>query len=219
MVGNKSSKDKLNFSLIKIANILKKNQFDNWFIAYGTLLGIIRNKSCIEGDDDIDILCDEKDYEKLKKILIKEGFKLEFGYGINQSKQIIKTKESNDFVSIDFYMCEVDNQGNFKDNWEKVIWSDCYLKNSKRFIKIEWQNTTLNLPNNYFKKLKKRYGLFWRIPQKNKGKRTYKQNKFIKLLLKIHNNLPLPMRNKLKSFIINKKYLYKFVKVKDSSKV
>ena len=129
------------------------------------------------------------------------------------------TKESNDFVSIDFYMCEVDKQGNFKDNWEKVIWSDCYLKNPKRFIKIKWNNTILNLPNNYFKKLKKRYGLFWRIPQKNKGNRTHKQNKFIKLLLKIHNNLPLPMRNKLKSFIINKEFLYKFVKVKDLSKV
>ena len=44
MVGNKSIQDKLNFSLIRIANIFKKNKFDNRFIAYGTSPGIVRNK-------------------------------------------------------------------------------------------------------------------------------------------------------------------------------
>jgi len=218
MSGRKSSKEKLNFSLLKIANILNNNNFDKWFIVYGTLLGIVRNKSCIDGDDDIDIICDINDYQKLKDILAKEGYKFEYGYGIKESKFIIKTKESNDLASIDFYMSIVDKKGNFNDMWEKVVWSNCYVKDTDKFLKINWQNTTLNLPNDYLKKLKKRYGFFWRIPQKNKGHRTYKQSKFIKLLLNIHSNLPLKIRTKLKAFIINS-FLYNLVKVKDSSKI
>tara|TARA_B100000212_G_C27283480_1_gene494115 strand:+ start:160 stop:759 length:600 start_codon:yes stop_codon:yes gene_type:complete len=199
MSGRKSSKEKLNFSLLKIANILNNNNFDKWFIVYGTLLGIVRNNSCIDGDDDIDIMCDINDYQKLKDILDKEGFEFDYGYGINQSKFIIKTKESSDLVSIDFYMAIADKKGNFNDMWEKVIWSNCYIKDTEKFLKINWQNTTLNLPNNYFKKIRKRYGFFWRMPQKKNTK--YKKN-----------------RTKLKSFI-KKSFLYNFVKVRDSSKI
>lgn len=218
MSGNNLSKEKLNFSLVKIANVLNNNHFDKWFIAYGTLLGIVRNKSCIDGDDDIDIICDINDYQKLKDILAKEGYEFEYGYGINESKFIIKTKESQDLASIDFYMSIVDKKGNFNDMWEKVVWSNCYVKDTDKFLKINWQNTTLNLPNDYLKKLKKRYGFFWRIPQKNKGNRTYKQSKLIKFLLNIYRNLPLKIRTKLKVYIINS-FLYNLVKVKDSSKI
>ena len=219
MSGNKLSKEKLNVSLVKIATILNKHKFNKWFIAYGTLLGIVRNKSCIDGDDDIDRICDMNDYEKLKDILKKEGYEFEFGYEINDSKLILKTKESRDLASIDFYMSEVDMKGNFNDLWEKVVWSNCYLKNSEEFIKINWKNTTLNLPNNYFNKLKKRYGFFWRIPQNNKGNRTHKQSKVIKLLLKMYNKLPFEIKTKLKKFIKRRNFLYKFIKVKSSSKV
>ena len=168
MSGNRLSKEKLNLSLVKIANVLNNNLFDKWFISYGTLLGIVRNKSCIDGDDDIDIICDINDYQKLKEILVKEGYELDYGYGINESKLIIKTKETSDLASIDFYMAAVDKKGNFNDMWEKVVWSDCYLKNSEKFFKIYWQNTTLNLPNNYFKKLRKRYGFFGGFHKKTK---------------------------------------------------
>ena len=44
MVGtNKNSKVKLNNTLIHIIKLLHKYNINNWFIAYGTLLGIIRN--------------------------------------------------------------------------------------------------------------------------------------------------------------------------------
>ena len=33
---------------------MKKYNINNWFIAYGTLLGIVRNNNCINYDDDID---------------------------------------------------------------------------------------------------------------------------------------------------------------------
>ena len=131
MAGISESEDKLNFSLFKISKILHKNKFEQWFIAYGTLLGIVRNNSCIDGDDDIDIICNINDYQKLRAILEKENYELEFGYGINESKKIIKTKASSESVSIDFYMTKVDDNGNFNDLWEGYIWSNCYQKKIK----------------------------------------------------------------------------------------
>tara|TARA_Y100000589_G_scaffold331879_1_gene387606 strand:- start:3685 stop:4344 length:660 start_codon:yes stop_codon:yes gene_type:complete len=219
MAGNKSSKDKLNLSLIKIIKIFNKYHFNQWFIAYGTLLGVVRDNSCIENDDDIDIICDINDYEKLKALLLKENYELDFGYGINDSKNILKTKESINSCSIDFYMTEVDKNGNFNDLWEKVIWTKCYQKNSNDFIKLNWNNVLLNLPADYYKKIRKRYGLFWRIPQKNKGNRTHKQSKLIRLSLRIHRKMPIGIQNYLKSFIKSKNFLYKFVKPKDSTQV
>lgn len=219
MSGNKFSKETLNLNLKKIADILNKNKFSTWFIAYGTLLGIVRNKSCIDGDDDIDIICDINDYQILKEILKKEGYKFDFGYPINESKRILKTKETKDLASIDFYMSEVDKNGNFNDLWEKVTWSNCYLNNSKNFIKINWQNTTLNLPNNYFNKLRKRYGFFWRFPQNNKGNKTYKRPKLIKKAIKIYNKFPLEIKNKFKKFIIKRDFLYKFLKIRSFTKL
>ena len=61
------SKDNLNLTLNKVADILNKNNIKDWFIGYGTLLGITRNNSCIDNDDDVDIVINRK----YKKDLIK----------------------------------------------------------------------------------------------------------------------------------------------------
>ena len=88
MSGSEVSKIKLNNTLRMISRLLISNEFNHWFIAYGTLLGIVRNNSCIDGDDDIDIICDIKDYDIVKGILLKEKFELEYGYGIGSSKRL-----------------------------------------------------------------------------------------------------------------------------------
>lgn len=167
MAGNKITQEILNNTLKKIIDLFKKYDINNWFIGYGTLLGIIRNKNCIDGDDDIDILCDKNDYDKIKSLLENEGFKLFYGYGINNSRNIIKTYDTEEYSSIDFYMCKIDENGNYGDLWEKVIWTNCY-KESK-LIEYNWNNRILYIPNNYETKLINRYGENWKIPQNNKG--------------------------------------------------
>ena len=219
MAGKKESKEKLNLSLTKISKIINKNKFDQWFIAYGTLLGIVRNNSCIDGDDDIDIICNINDYQKLRAILLKENYELEFGYGINESKRIIKTKACLESASIDFYMTEVDDNGNFNDLWEGVTWSNCYPINSKEFIKFNWKNTTLNLPADYYKKLKKRYGIFWRIPQKNKGNQTYKDSIIKKILKKIYYFFLSKSTGDNLKILIKKNKFYKFITYKRKRKI
>ena len=161
------SKEKLNNTLKYISNLLNKSLIDDWFIGYGTLLGIIRENSCIDGDDDIDIIINKIYYDQIKSLLIANDFEIDYDHGINDSKDILKTKERENYSSIDFYMADVDNNGNFNDKWEDVIWSNCYYNN--KLIRYTWNNIELQIPNNYKSKLINRYGETWYIKQKTKG--------------------------------------------------
>ena len=69
MIGIKNPQEKLNGTLLIIARLLNSNNITNWFAGYGTLLGIIREGSCINNDDDVDIICNRDDYDAIKNIL------------------------------------------------------------------------------------------------------------------------------------------------------
>lgn len=173
MVGKNQSAAKLNNTLIKIVKILTDNKILNWFVSYGTLLGIIRDNSCIDQDDDIDIICNGVDYDIIKKIFIANGFTLNTNHGIGKSRGIIKTNETKEYSSIDFYMTELDNKGNFNDKWNNVVWSGCYLDNE--LIEYPWNGLVLYVPNNYTNKLIGRYGDQWKIPKNSKGPIPHKK--------------------------------------------
>lgn len=169
MAGEKNSKLKLNNTLKKIVYLLNINNIDNWFIGYGTLLGIIRENSCIDGDDDIDIIIDSKYFEKINLILKNNNFKTTKNYGINNTKKIIKTIANNEYTSIDFYCAYYDdNTKNFNDSWEKVIWTRCKDENNN-FILKKWNDVELHIPLNYEEKIYNRYGEKWKIPINTKG--------------------------------------------------
>lgn len=170
MGGNKSySKDKLNCTLKDISELLHKNDIKQWFISYGTLLGIIREDSCIQGDDDVDIILSNEYRNKIQEILPTIGIqKFEF-----LTNNFIKTDLNHSkYTSVDFYFSSIDQSGNFNDSWNSVIWSECYIDNNE-LIKRNWNETTLNLPNNYEQKLVNRYGDNWMTPQKSKGRNPH----------------------------------------------
>ena len=168
MAGPKNNQITLNKTLMFIIKLLNDNNIMNWFIGYGTLLGIIRENSCIDGDDDIDIIIDKSNYDVVKQLLIKNGIELSDNFRINNSTDILKTKENNNYCTVDFYMASIDGKGNFKDKWEKVTWSECYNEKNE-LIQHMWNENILYLPFNYEKKLINRYGENWRIPQNSKG--------------------------------------------------
>lgn len=169
MAGFKNSKERLNKTLEMIIAILIDNNINNWFISYGTLLGIVRDNSCIENDDDVDIIVDRKYFDKLHNILRNNSIKTTRAYGINNTDKIIKTIDTEMYSSIDFYCADFnENTNDFHDTWEKVIWTKCKDDNDN-FVVKQWNNIELNLPLNYEKKLEGRYGKNWRIPQNNKG--------------------------------------------------
>ena len=104
MGGKKHDQTVLNNTLMFIIKLLHDNGINNWFIGYGTLLGIVRENSCIDGDDDVDIIIDISNYDIVKKLLIENNIEIEYGYRIGDKKNILKTKDTTNYCSVDFYM-------------------------------------------------------------------------------------------------------------------
>jgi hypothetical protein len=166
MSGKKNAKTVLNNTLMFIIKLLNNNNINNWFIGYGTLLGIIRDNSCIDGDDDVDIIIDKSNYDVIKQLLINND--IQIVNNLRHGTNILKTLNNNNYCSVDFYMASIDEKGNFNDVCERVIWSECYNEKNK-LIEYIWNENILYLPFNYEIKLINRYGENWRIPQNNKG--------------------------------------------------
>ena len=166
MGGRATTQAKLNNTLKFIAGLLNDNGIKNWFIAYGTLLGIVRENACIVGDDDVDIVCDGEDYDKIKKIMTDNSLSIEYGRKIKDSRSILKTIATREYGTVDFYMATISEAGDFHDKWENVIWSDCFVDGD--LIEHAWNDVMLYLPNNHTTKLTGRYGN-WKIPEKTKG--------------------------------------------------
>jgi len=173
MAGNPQQKSTLNKTLLYVVKLLYHYNMTQWFIAYGTLLGIVRNKSCIDGDDDIDIVCNQMDTEKLKHLFTLNGFKITLVY--NHFFRI----EKNNYSPVDFY-CATVNGDDYHDVWENSIWKNASLNGT--FIKKKWHGTYLQLPYQYVTKLKKRYGKTWRIPLKSKGTKKTRDKLKIEIL-------------------------------------
>ena len=156
MAGEKTSADKLNKTLIEVSNILNKHNINEWFVMFGTLLGIVREGSCIDGDDDIDIMINF-DYAELKNIFSQEGLKFDTN---RKSQNILKSLSTNKYASFDFYMCEISKENNYYSPWQNV------QVNNVSVVQKNWNNCNINLPNNAEEKLEKMYGKNWRTPVK-----------------------------------------------------
>ena len=88
------------------------------FIIIGKNISFTINR-CIDSVIKIISESNINNYDIIKQLLIDNGFELEYGYGIGNSKYIIKTKPTDNYCSVDFYMSILDNNGNFNDIWEK----------------------------------------------------------------------------------------------------
>ena len=169
MAGQRYRKEQLNSILKILAELFETNQVNSWFIAYGTLLGIVRENSCIDYDDDVDIVCSKNEVGKIQQILKDNNIVIDSNWN---TEHFFRTMKTNEYGPVDFYVASVNNDGDFYDEWEKVIWSQCFKQddiNSKTFIQFNWDNVKLNLPYDYEKKLENRYGTDWKIPKRSKG--------------------------------------------------
>ena len=175
MAGTKQTSEKLNKTLLFLITLLNDNNIKNWFVCYGTLLGLVRETSCIDNDDDIDIIIEKSNYDIIKKLLIENNFELDYGFGIKDSKHIIKTKTTSDYSSIDIYMGDYNNE-NVKDLWNKLTIKDCFLDTeNKTFIEKKLNGQNIYYPNNYERILINRYGKDWKIKKDKKIPQTMKE--------------------------------------------
>lgn len=154
MAGKKTSANKLNKTLIEVSRILNENNIDQWFVMFGTLLGIVREGNCIDGDDDLDIMI-HYNYDELRNIFESKNFKFEPN---RKSKNILKSLASKQYASFDFYMCEILNSNTYYSPWQNI------QVNNVSIVQQKWKNCSINLPNDAEVKLEKMYGKDWRTP-------------------------------------------------------
>jgi len=159
---------KLNFqNLISVAPLLKNIEY---FIFYGTMLGIIRENNIIKGDDDIDFLVNYKS----KKLLLK---KMETAKSFKINKKVCNKyfvqyiKKYNDLRTfVDFYFYINDPKKNYiidKHNWIGNINDKRFaIHFPKKLIFPIVKNKKFNMPRNPIAACKFIYGNSWSIPQK-----------------------------------------------------
>jgi hypothetical protein len=172
MTGHKETSEKLNKTLLFIVTLLNDNNIDKWFVCYGTLLGLVRENSCIDNDDDIDIIIEKGHFDLVKKILHENGFCFEYDYLIGDSRKIIKTKATSVYTTIDIYMGEFKGE-NVMDLWNILDIKDCFIDNEKKtLVERIWNGQKVYYPNNYERILLNRYGSTWKIKIDKKIEQT-----------------------------------------------
>ena len=153
-------------------NIFKKNNL-NFIPFYGTLLGIIREKNFIDGDDDIDILVNFKNYNKILKIIKKK--KIKTG---KLNKNIIQLYTPTGKGPIDIY---------FYSRIGKDIlikWDGNLLYSQKHIFplkKIVFKNEKITIPFDSNEILRQTYGKNYLIPMKKNKYKWEKINNVKKL--------------------------------------
>ena len=110
-------------NLILVSKILN---YDEYFVFYGTVLGLSREKDIIENDDDIDLLVDIKNRDNVVEKIEKSILQIDYSNPYNKSPYFLQAfNETKNIRSyIDFYFYEnyknldyIVERSNFFQNW------------------------------------------------------------------------------------------------------
>ncbi|UYI80109.1 MAG: LicD family protein [Fusobacterium varium] len=165
--------------------VLEKNKIEYW-LEYGTLLGVIREKGIIKHDYDIDIGILETNVNKkeLENILKINGFKkvkeILADNKITEQKYIFKNFE----VDIDFYFFYKEKEVIKGYAYEWLTFEEKYLAYMCTFSNFqikyyEIKEKKVRVPKNFNKHLLEYYGEDYLIPNKNWEQKDAKNIKII----------------------------------------
>ena len=155
-----------------------------YFIFFGTLLGITRENSLIEGDDDIDFYVNSKDRDQLISNLIENNINVDLNLSVNKNKSFLQVKRESNSKNLitDFYFYEKDLEKNYiieKWNFEggtKDVTK--HLRIPKIFIfplkKKDFKSTQIFLPKEQELLCEFLYGRFWQKKFKKDQEYTIK---------------------------------------------
>lgn len=169
--------DDNNKNLTIICKILNKNKI-TYFPFYGTLLGLVREGSCIDGDDDIDIMVPYQEKEKIYNIMNGMGMKntdggnnfLQFTYRINKTPVIADFyffEESEEYVIEKWNFFGKENNQKYNIHYDK--------KHIFPITTSTWNEVLIPYPANPEALVRYCYGEEW----KNKKSKTTEYRHYI----------------------------------------
>mgnify|MGYP001196006083 CR=1 FL=1 len=203
---NQESLNSQNLELVirKISNL-------DYFIFFGTLLSFVRNDQLITRDDDIDIMLNLNEKEKL----INELNDTELTISLNTKYfcQYFSSLDLEKKYPIDFYFYEEISDKHLVDHWNFFGWEGKKIKKrhqmyiNKEHIyplnQVSFQDLFINVPNNSIEVCKYLYGPNWKTP-------LSKNKEYFILILR---NKPVVFYNKkiikflyITSLFLNKKF-------------
>lgn len=173
---------KENFSNLKFfTNIIKNIEY---FVFFGTLLGLTRDNNLIENDDDIDFYVNIKERDNLIKILKDHSINVNLELKVNKNKSFlqIKNKINNKDAIVDFYFFEDDlDEHHLIEKWNFEGGTHIpskHLRIPKIFThpiqKREINSVSINFPAEPIYLCEFLYGKNWRIRMKKDSEYTIK---------------------------------------------
>tara|TARA_Y100001970_G_C14231111_1_gene858700 strand:+ start:1961 stop:2722 length:762 start_codon:yes stop_codon:yes gene_type:complete len=155
-------------NLISIANIL---DIDEYFVFYGTLLGLVREKDIIDNDDDIDILVDIKNRDKVISKIESSKLKIDYSNPYNETPYFLQisneSENTKSYVDVYFYenyknLQYIIDRANFHQRWDDPSQS---LHIPKKLIfptkSEKFFNTNISFPNESIKICEFLYSKDW----------------------------------------------------------
>ena len=155
-----------------------------YFIFFGTLLGITRDKGLIDGDDDIDFYVNLKDRFKLIENLKNNNIEVDLTLSVNKNNYFLQIKRvfNKKILITDFYFYETDIEKNFiieRWNFEGGTHDTSkYLRIPKIFIfpltKILFKSVEIFIPKESELTCEFLYGINWKKKLKKDKEYTIK---------------------------------------------
>ena len=164
--------------LLQHVYILLTAEEVTFFVDFGTLLGIIREGRFLGHDLDIDIgviIEDAHTREKVQRLLTNGGCELKKSFIYNGNV----VEQSYTHSGIEFDICFYENEANHSVCYLFYIADDsCLMPGKLNVVKMrytmikhvekhEFEGITINVPENPERLLEEKYGIDWRIPNKN----------------------------------------------------
>ena len=144
-------------NLMLFKSIMEKNNI-KFTLAYGTLLGAIREKDFIEHDEDIDVAILAEDEEDFLNILFE--FKEKNLLVGRYEKNLLSLIKDGEYIDIYIFKKSFFGYRKFANE----ILKEEYLVNT---IKYNFLDNQFNIPANYIGYLEEHYGEDWQTPKIN----------------------------------------------------